>query len=124
MSDRAGRRRRHKRHKRRTRIGPDFGTGVRRKEFDTMTELDMRYRERDHGSAFQRWHWAKWSRWPSTVVTMIFDKVAGRSTEFDRLVWHDLGEKVAIPETFDPNRHGVEREFFADLFLQMEKDKK
>jgi hypothetical protein len=89
-----------------------------------MTEACLRYEERALYPSFQRWHFAKFRVWPTSVMHILFEKIGGRSNRFDDLAWNTLGQKVATTETFDATRHGVERQFFVDLFFQMEKDKK
>ena len=98
MTTRKGRRARQKRQKRQARIGPDFGTGVRFKDFSTITEMMMTYDERDNMSAFQRWHFAKFAHWPSVVRPLVIAKIEGRSNDFDRLPWHTLRDANAPPE--------------------------
>jgi hypothetical protein len=85
----------------------------------TMTEHVMRNEERAHSARFQRWHFAKYLRWPSGVLRLLMEKMNGRSDRFDQLVWHTLEQDP--PRERDPRYHPVIADpFYVALFDMMD----
>ncbi len=120
MTTRRGRRRRHRLHKRRSRIGPDFGCGVRRlrelKDEDlTMMAVAMRYDRRDDMPEFQAWHFAKFGTWPRRARAAVADMLAAdRASPIDYLVLGSETAATVVDEVVETRRK-IEREFYLDL---------